>query len=90
MTEELLAQGKKRPEGALIIFKKNGKLVSLINELDFRPSGTDPLKSKVYGHASAITPTELNQINKDFEKLAERDLYDILERNKINSVIEIK
>ncbi len=90
ITEELLAHGKKRPEGALIIFKKNGELVSLVNELDFRPSGTDPLKSKVYGHASAITPTELNQINKDFEKLAERDLYDILERNKINSVIEIK
>lgn len=88
MTEELLAQGKKRPEGALMVFKKNGDLVSLVNELDFRPSGTDPLKSKVYGHASTITPAQLNQIKKDFEELAEHNLYKILEKYKVKSVIE--
>ncbi len=90
MTEELLAQGKKRPEGALMTFKQNGDTIPLVNELDFRPSGTDPLKSKVYGHAATITPAQFNQIKKDFEELAERDLYGILEKNKLKSVIEKK
>lgn len=90
LTEELLAKGKKRPEGAIMTFKQNGNIIPLVNELDFRPSGTDPLKSKVYGHASTITPDQFNQIKKNFEELAEHDLYKVLEKNKLKSIIEKK
>ena len=90
LTEELLAKGKKRPEGVIMTFEQKDNLIPVVTELDFRPSGTDPLKSKVYGDASAITPVQLGQIKNDFEELAQRDLYEILEKYNLKSVIERK
>ncbi|MCK4592523.1 hypothetical protein KAT63_03760 [Candidatus Parcubacteria bacterium] len=88
LTEELLAKGKKRPEGVIMTFEQKNDFIPIVSELDFRPSGTDPLKSKVYGDAFAILPAQLGQIKKDFEELAQRDLYEILEKYNIKSVIK--
>ena len=88
LTEESLAKGKKRPEGVIMTFEQKDNLIPVVTELDFRPSGTDPLKSKVYGDASAITPVQLGQIKNDFEELAQRDLYEILEKYNLRPVIE--
>jgi len=38
----------KRPEGVPCVFKNKDGKVAFVIELDFRPSGTDPLKSKTY------------------------------------------
>ena len=88
LTQELLAKGKKRPEGVIMTFEQKDDLIPLVTELDFRPSGTDPLKSKVYGDASTIAPAQLSGIKNDFEELAQRDLYEILEKYKIKPVIK--
>ncbi len=88
LTEELLAKGEKRPEGVLMEFKEMNGCVPVVSEFDFRPSGTDPLKSKIYGDASSIDLDKIEQIRSDFEKLARQDLYKILEDHKISSAIE--
>ena len=90
LAEELLAKGKKRPEGVIIEFKKINNCVPIVNELDFRPSGTDPLKSKIYGDASSIDPPKIEKIKNDFERLACQDLYKILKNHKIKPVVEKK
>jgi len=88
LTEELLAKGKKRPEGVMMTFEQKDGCSTVITEFDFRPSGTDSLKSKVYGDASAITPAQLSQIKNDFEELAQGDLYKTLEKHNLESVIK--
>lgn len=90
LTEELLAKGKKRPEGVMMEFKEMNGYVPVVSEFDFRPSGTDPLKSKVYGDAFFMDSSEIKKIKNAFEKLACQDLYQVLENYKIKAIIKRK
>jgi phosphomannomutase len=84
LTEEALAEGKTRPEGVPIVFREG----ALVTELDFRPSGTDPLKSKIYIDAEQITAEQVKEIEKTFLALTNYNLYDVLEKYEIPSIAE--
>ncbi len=87
LTEEPLAGGKTRPEGVPMIFKaKPGMPAPMVTEFDFRPSGTDPLKSKVYMDAVEITSEQVKRVESDFTALTRYDLYEVLEHYKIPSI----
>lgn len=83
LTEEALAQGKTRPEGVPIVFGAG----AMVTELDFRPSGTDPLKSKVYIDAEKITGDQVKDIEKTLLGLTNYNLYDVLDQHGIPSIL---
>ena len=85
LAEETLSGGRTRPEGAPLIFKgKDGEVV-MVTEFDFRPSGTDPLKSKIYYDAE-IAPNK-QDIENYFMALTQYNLYEVLEDYGIESVL---
>jgi hypothetical protein len=87
LTEEPLSEGRTRPEGVPMVFSKKGGLVPIVLELDFRPSATDPLKSKVYIDAEALPPKVIAEIEQVMNELKKYDLYGILENYGFEPVI---
>ncbi len=87
ITEEKVVGGEMRPEGVPMIFKlKKGK-VPLFTEVDFRPSGTDPLKSKIYIDAEKLSPEKRKEIESFFNKIIDYDFYNVLDEFGIKPVI---
>ena len=84
--EEPLSGGRTRPEGTAFEFKARDGNVPLVTEFDFRPSGTDPLKSKVYIDAKELSSERKAGIAKIFGALKEYNLYPLLEKYKIESL----
>jgi len=87
LAEEELSGTRTRPEGAPLIFKSKDGKVPLVTEFDFRPSGTDPLKSKIYYDAE--TAPDKNDIKEYFEALTKYNLYDVLNYYSIEPVIKM-
>ncbi|MCD6230175.1 MAG: hypothetical protein J7K00_05300 [Candidatus Diapherotrites archaeon] len=87
VTEEEVAGGETRFEGTPMIFRPKNGLNPLFTELDFRPSGTDPLKSKVYVDAESLSFEQRKKTEKYFDNLAGRDLYHILAHFKVKSAV---
>ena len=88
-TEEPLSGGRTRPEGVPIIISFAGEdSAALVLEFDFRPSGTDPLKSKIYFDATELSPEERDEAEQYFNALTSYDLYAVLERYGIKPSIE--
>jgi len=77
-TDEPLSGGRTRPEGVPLVFEARGE-DGLVLELDFRPSGTDPLKSKLYFDAERLSPEQKKALEKYFNALTRYDLYAVLE-----------
>ncbi len=86
LSEEPLAGGRTRPEGVPITFKKILDYVPMVTELDFRPSGTDPLKSKIYIDAEKLSPNDKKLIENKFNDLANYDLFAILDEFGVKSI----
>lgn len=86
LCDEPLSGGRTRPEGVPMTFNTSRELKPLVTEIDFRPSGTDPLKSKVYLDAETLSQENREKIEKAMNALTEYDLWEILERFKIKSV----
>lgn len=86
LSEEPLAGGRTRPEGVPMTFKKIGDNIPLITEFDFRPSGTDPLKSKIYIDAENLKASDRKLIEDQFNNLTKYDLFAILDEFKIISI----
>ncbi|MBI5701283.1 hypothetical protein HZC34_05525 [Candidatus Saganbacteria bacterium] len=78
--EETLDAGNTRSEGVLMAFSSKGDIEPLVTFLKFRPSGTDPLKSKVYLDAKTLSPENRTAIEKAFETIKRKDLYSVLDR----------
>lgn len=81
--EEELTPGKFRPEGVIMTFSAKGEGSPLVTQFKFRPSGTDPLKSKVYIDAEVLGPDQLNEISETFNLLKRKNLYGVLDQNGI-------
>jgi phosphomannomutase len=77
--EEELMPGVFRPEGAVFAFKAKDGKVPMVTKFKFRPSGTDPLKSKVYIDAQSASSAELRAIVDAFNLLKPKDLYAVLD-----------
>lgn len=87
LTEEPLSEGRKRPEGVPITFKEKDGCRPLVLELDFRPSATDALKSKVYIDAKSLPPKIIREIERMFGELKSFNLYEVLEKYEIESIL---
>jgi hypothetical protein len=81
--EEELTPGVFRPEGAVLKFSAGNRFTPLVTEIDFRPSGTDSLKSKVYLDAEVLGPEVIAEFKKGFDALKLRDLYSVLDHHMI-------
>jgi len=68
-----------RPEGVMMIFKPKDGKEPMVTRFKFRPSGTDPLKSKVYVDATAVTPDKKEEIGHAFDRIKQQDLYAVLD-----------
>ena len=86
VTEEVL--GEEGPEGVQMIFSKKDGVTPLVTQFKFRPSGTDPLKSKVYLDAKAISPARIKEVETAFDTLKGHDLYSVLDQAGIEPVME--
>ncbi|OYT34172.1 MAG: hypothetical protein B6U87_02500 [Candidatus Aenigmarchaeota archaeon ex4484_52] len=72
LTEELLANNKKRNEGIIMSFRQKNNNIPIVTELDFRPSGTDPLKSKIYVDAMNIKKKQIIELKNSFENFSKK------------------
>ena len=81
LTEEPIAGGKTRPEGVPMEFDnaQEGKPAPFVTEIDCRPSGTDPLKSKIYVDAERLSPEKKAELEISFNALTNYNLYAVLE-----------
>ena len=86
LAEEKLSGGRTRPEGAPLVFKGKDNKIPMVTEFDFRPSGTDALKSKIYYDAK-VAPDK-KSIEDYFTALTGYNLYDVLRYYGIESVLE--
>ncbi|MDD3089527.1 MAG: PHP domain-containing protein, partial [Candidatus Omnitrophica bacterium] len=89
LTEEEIVGGT-RPEGAPFVFAEQGNKNPEFTELDFRPSGTDPLKSKLYIHAERLTPEQKLALRRKFEDMLDYDLSPVLGMFGIEAVSALK
>jgi len=87
LTEEILAGGKTRPEGVPMVFELTGGKIPLVTGMSFRPSGTDPLRSKVYLDAETLTPEQRSAFEAEFDDLQKYDLYPVLEEYGVKPII---
>ena len=60
-------------------FSPKGDLSPLVTMFKFRPSGTDPLKSKVYIDAEVLGRDRIDEIKAVFDELKTKDLYAVLD-----------
>jgi hypothetical protein len=86
VTWERLAGGKKRPEGAPMYFGE--ATGALVTALKARPSGTDPIKSKIYLDAVRLSTEDKKGMEAAFNALTGYDLYFVLEYFGIESAEE--
>ncbi len=89
LNEEPLSGGRTRPEGTPLIFGDENNLGPAIIELDFRPSGTDPLKSKVYIDAEKLSKEETTNLTEALSELPKYNLYDVLQLFGIHSIDDL-
>jgi hypothetical protein len=85
--EEELDRGT-RPEGVMMTFREIEGGTPLVTAFKFRPSGTDPLKSKVYCDAEMLPPTQKRVIETVFNRVKGYDLYEFLCQNSVANVID--
>jgi hypothetical protein len=86
LNEEPLSGGRTRPEGTPLIFECENNSRPAIIELDFRPSGTDPLKSKVYIDAKELSEKEIADLIEALNELTKYNLYEVLQLFNIDSI----
>lgn len=86
LCNEPLSGGRTRPEGVPMTFKEKVGARPMVTELDFRPSGTDPLKSKIYIDAEVLESFDREMIESEFSRLTEYNLWSVLEKYEIESV----
>jgi hypothetical protein len=86
LCEEPLSGGRTRPEGVPLTFKAKDGIKPLVTELDFRPSGTDPLKSKVYIDAEELSSKDRELIEEEFSNLTGYNLYPVLEHFAVETI----
>lgn len=86
LCDEPLSGGRVRPEGVPMTFLAANGHQPLVTELDFRPSGTDPLKSKVYIDAETLTAETKKLLESTFDTMTGYDLYDVLQHFGIESI----
>lgn len=84
VTETVL--GVEGPEGVQMIFEKKDGKIPMVTQFKFRPSGTDPLKSKVYLDAEKLSTESIAEIKSVFDGIKEFDLYRVVEKFGITSV----
>ncbi|MFA5337953.1 MAG: HEAT repeat domain-containing protein, partial [Candidatus Omnitrophota bacterium] len=88
LTEEDVAGGRTRPEGVPMYFRAvDGETKPLVTKFAFRPSGTDPLKSKVYFDAETVPAGLKDDFEKYFILLTEYDLYAVLAHYGIEAIV---
>ncbi|PIS31384.1 hypothetical protein COT42_01190 [Candidatus Saganbacteria bacterium CG08_land_8_20_14_0_20_45_16] len=78
--EEELMPGQFRPEGVVMTFSAKDDLTPMVTQFKFRPSGTDPLKSKVYIDAEVLGSGEIEAINVVLNVFKKNDLFKVLDR----------
>jgi hypothetical protein len=88
LCDEPLSAGRTRPEGVPMVFEAKDGRTPMVTELDFRPSGTDPLKSKIYIDAEQLSRVDRELIEEEFSNLTGYDLYSVLDYYKIKSISE--
>jgi len=86
--EEELTPGVFRPEGVMMSFSAKDGLKPMVTKFKFRPSGTDPLKSKVYIDAEVLGTEQIRNIESVFNDLKTIDLYSVLDSNNIPYSLE--
>lgn len=77
--EEELTPGVFRSEGVPMTFSPRDGKTPMVTMFKFRPSGTDPLKSKVYIDAEVLGPEQIVAIKSVFDVLKTKDLYSVLD-----------
>ncbi len=87
LTEEPLAGGKTMPEGVPMEFKPTEGKIPLVTGMSFRPSGTDPLKSKVYLDSEELSAPQRERFAKAFDELQNYNLYEVLRKYNVSPII---
>ncbi|MFC1495881.1 hypothetical protein ACFL52_00515 [Candidatus Margulisiibacteriota bacterium] len=77
--EEELTATQTRPEGVVMSFNAKDGKTPLVTKFKFRPSGTDPLKSKVYIDAVVLRMEQIREIEDRNNHLKRLDLYGVLD-----------
>lgn len=86
LCEEPLSGGRSRPEGVPMVFADKNGHHPMVTEIDFRPSGTDPLKSKIYIDAEQINTEDKDFLEREFMKLTEYNLFEVLSESGVESI----